>query len=697
MRRLLVAGWLAAHVVAGASCRVDPTVPAPIPAPAEPLRPEAVRGSIPEDARVTDWTIAARLDGETHRVEATARLRWTNRGPAVVSQIPFHLYLNAFRAADTAWLREGLRAGRTSGIDPAHAWGYTDVTAIEQVPAPDAEPVALSYAERDEPTLMDVQLLGPVAPGQTVDLRLTFESQLPAVYARTGFAGEFQLVGQWLPKPAVLRGDGTWADDPLTFHSEFFSDFGRFEVTLDVPARHTVGATGTRVESHVDGDRRVETYRADMVHHFAWASGPDLVVWETEHDGIVIRQLLPPDAVADAPLHHEALAATLDSMQARFGPYPWSTITVVHPPAGAGDAGGMEYPTLFTTSRRRALPAWAVGLGFDDRFSGAFVTVHEFGHQYFQGMLASNEYAEPWLDEGMNTTANVLAYLDRYADEADPWIVKIAGQPLSLLDGLRVQQRFAEDLEAVDQDAAAFDPTVGGYGPTVYRKTAATMLTLRALAGPEAFDAALRGYTETWRFRHPTGDDLIAALVDGLGAEVIVSEPGPDGHVVTLDVREYLQAALGTADSVDFDVRHAGNRPRVSSAGWHRDAAGDLVDAGPLHLTPVDDRPDDDIEGFAVVHRTGGLVVPVEIDAHFADGTTDRVTWDAAARHVTLTWPGRRLQRVTIDPAGVVFLEQRRYDNTAFVPGVEVPRRLEAAGGDLIEALALAILAGVGP
>ncbi len=671
------------------ACRPTPEPPPPAEPPASPLRDVSVRGSIPDEARVTDWVISATLDAEAHRVDATARLRWTNRGPEPVAVLPMHLYLNGFRAADTAWMREGLHAGRTSGIDVDHAWGWVDVTDIVRHAAPDDEGTEVSWAERDEPSLMDIELGEAVAPGQTVDLELTFSTQLPAVFARTGFAGPFHLVGQWLPKPCVQYDDGTFADDPFTFHSEFFSDFGHWKVTLDVPAKFVVGATGTRIDGSITGDRRVETYEADMVHHFAWAAGPDLVVWDGEHEGIRIRQLLPPDAVADAPLHHDAVVAALDSMQARFGPYPWSTITVIHPPPGASAAGGMEYPTLFTTNRRRQLPPLLEALGFRDRFSGAFVTIHEFGHQYFQGMLASNEFAQPWLDEGMNSLSNALVYLDRYADETDPWVVQLAGQSFSILDGVRVQQRFAGDLEAVDQSAAGFDPTVGGYGATVYRKTTAIMLTLRALAGAEAFDAALKAYAHKWRFRHPTGDDLVDALVEGIGETIEVSEPAPDGSVVRLSVRDYLRTTLSQADELDYAVREIGRQTGASTAGHHRAQDGSLRDDGPPSLDPT--------EAFAVIVRHGGLSVPVEIEATFDDGTSERVTWDGVDRHVTLTWPDRTLRRVTIDPDGRLFLEMRRTNNTRWAADVEPDETVEEVAADLAQAVALGLLAGVGP
>lgn len=696
MRRALFLAALVAGATRGCDRAAPSTeAPAPAPDPAAPLRPPAERGPIPEDARVYDFVVSASLDAETHRIEGTATLTWKNRGPAAVQSIPFHLYLNGFRAEDTTWMKAGLRSRRTSSIDPKSPWGWVDVSEVTRRVGETSTP--LRFAEREEPSLMDVWLDAPLAVGASATLELRFTAQLPAVFARTGYAGDFHMVGQWLPVPGVQDDEGRWHAHAFSLYSEFFADFGRWDVTLDVPSSFVVAATGTRLESWVEGDRRHERWAADMVHNFAWAAGPDLVEQVDVHDGIRIRQVMPPSLRHDADAHLRAQIAALDSMQARFGPYPWSTLTIVHPPEGASGAYGMEYPTLFTTGPRVSLPRWLNALGFLDRFSGLYVTVHEFGHQYFQGLLASDEASEPWLDEGMNSMSNVLVYEDWFRDEAEPWIVKIAGQPLHISDGARLRLRGEEGLVAVETPAEGFVPEVEVYGTTVYAKTAAVMLTLRELVGRRAFDDAMRAYADTWRFRHPTGEDLKDALVAGIGARVAVSEPGQDGTVVHLDVRDFLDDALGTPGAVDYAVFDAGNRRKGAAAGIHRDESGALGEPVPLDRTPIAALPDDAVEGVAVVRRLGDLRVPVEIEAELADGTTDRVTWDGRGTHVVLKWPGKRLRRVTVDPDRVLALEGRRWNNTAYAPGVAPTFSVGETGGDVAEAIALAILGGVGP
>lgn len=722
-RRLAVAALLAL-TCAGACDRGEAprkAAPPAKPDPGDPLRPPAERGAIPADAHVVDYRLRATLDEETHRIEGHAEIHWTNRGPAAVSSMPFHLYLNGFRADDTAWMTQGRLAGRTRGQHPDGAWGYIDVKSVRRRADTDpaapggeglgkgedaAASVALSFAERDEPSLMDVTLDRPVAPGGSVTLELEFVTQLPHVFARSGYSGDFHLVAQWFPKPGVLDASGRWQAHPFTFHSEFFADFGDYEVQLDVPSTMVVGATGVRVDELVEGGRRTVDYRAQMVHDFAWTAGPDLQEIVDVHDGVQIRQLIHPDTVSDAPAHLLATTQTLDSMQARFGPYPWSTLTVVHPPPHARGAGGMEYPTLFTTSDRvRPFPG-SQALGFREEFTGLFTTRHELGHQWFQGLLASNEFAQPWLDEGMNTMSNMLVMFDAFEgtpggdiiageDAAAVWV---ANQPLSTGDALRLGQLWTGRApEIVDQSAAAFDPITGGYSPVVYRRTAAAMLTLRALTGRDAFDRALAAYAAAWRFRHPTGADLEDALVDELGRRVALTEPDEDGAVVSVRVREFLEQALRTTKEIDFRVRRIENVPVATdpAAGWHRDEEGALADGGLPPRLERDRTGDIEREGVVVVERRGDFIVPVTIEVRTKSGETHRRVW--SGRSPTVTWriEGEPVESVVIDPDGDLYLEARRNDNVALAIGSRPERGAADAVGDLTEAATLAVLGGM--
>ncbi|MCA9709054.1 MAG: M1 family metallopeptidase [Myxococcales bacterium] len=693
-----------ALVLALGGCQAQAPAPTErVPEPADALRPEAQRGPIPEAAHVVDHGIVARYDEALHQIDGRTRITWRNHGPGPVSALPFHLYMNGFRAADTAWMRQGRGHHRGQRQDRQHPWGYVDVARVERLggPGDDGEPsrTALRFTEHDEPSLMTVWLDAPVPPGESVQLEVRFTTQLPRVFARTGFADRFVMAGQWFPKPGVQQPDGRWRAHPFSFHGEFYADFGDYEVELDLPGDLMVGATGIQVATEHEGSRQRVRYRARMVHDFAWAAGPDLVEAFDDYEGIRIRALLPADRAGDAAEHLDAQRAALQSMEARFGPYPWSTITLVDPPPGAEGAEGMEYPTFYTTQPTSPMPGPLRALGFDHRLGGRFTTIHEFGHQYFQGLLASDEFTQPWLDEGLDTFANLMVYLDTYGDEtgAGPWIVEIAGHPLGLMDGIRLEQWSAGPIQPIDQPADHFTPLVGAYASVSYRQTAATLLTLRRLVGEAAFDAALRRYADRARFGHPTGADLEATFVEALGERVVLGHT-ETGTPIELSLPRFFDQALRSTATVGFRVHRVGEQPKVSDAGWHRDEHGTLVGGDePLPEPPEGGWPDDALEGVVVVHRTGEFVLPVEIEVELGDGSRVRRLWDGTGRYRVLHFPGQRVRWAAVDPDGRLVLESRRYDNTRYARGQSPPLTVEGALGRMSEISTLALGGALGP
>jgi hypothetical protein len=703
--RLAQALTTASVVVLTTACGSDPPSFPTIPEPESALRTESEVGRPPEEARVADYTLDARLDTENHTVTGKATITWRNHTSRSPSSLPFHLYMNAFRAEDTAWMRGARRSHRGHVHDEEFGWGYIDVTSVRLLEEAGVrlleeaggEPVPLSFTEDEDPSLMLVELPEKVAPGARVKLEIEFLTRLPRVFARTGFHEDFFMVAQWFPKIGVLEEAAGWQAHVFTVHDEFYADFGDYEVHIDVPENMVVGATGIRTQESVADGRKLLTYRAEMVHDFAWVADPQFVEHYGEYDGIRIRQLIQPEHVADADTHLEAQIFALESYERRYGPYPWSTITIVHARHGAAGAGGMEYPTLYTTSDIARIPALLRGTVIEERVSGVFTTVHEFGHQYFQGLFASNEHLEPWLDEGINTMANALAYEDAYGD--DPWLMRLAGHAIYQSDMLRLANRGAHLFDPVDRPTSAYDPLVHAYGQVVYTKAAAVMLTLRNLVGAERFDEAMRAYGDRFRFRHPTGDDLQAVLLEVIGRKVQLSPADGPGGPVFLDVEDYLQQALQQTSEVDFAVLRSTNLRRLGTAGWHRDENGALV--GGEAPENVDDKiadlDDEDVEAVVVVQRKGGFKVPVELVVEFEDDGRERIVWDGRERYHTFTWPGRRLRLAMLDPDGKLLLEGRRTDNTCYAPKKSPDYGLEDVLGDLEEATTLAILGGLGP
>ncbi len=735
----------------------------PVPEPSDPLRPLDVRGEVPQAARIADYWIDARLDAERHEIAGTLRLAWRNRTQRSVDRLPFHLYMNGFRAEDTAWMSQA--RGRHRGQKFARdRWGFVEVRRVDQIarsaqpegpldeallvgfetPAPAGTP--LEFAEDPEPSTMTVALAQPLGPGESIVVEIEFVTRLPQVFARTGYFEDFHMAGQWYPKIGVLEEAGGWQAHSFGLFDEFYADFGNYEVRLDVPAEMVVGATGIRVGEQpldgAEGEARTRLhYRAAMVHDFAWVADPDFVEHWGEVDGIRIRQLLQPEHAGDGQAHFEAVALTLASMQARFGPYPWSTLTVVHPPEGAEGAGGMEYPTFITTSdiaEARWMPTWLL----EERVSGLFTTIHEFGHQYFQGLFASNEHAQPWLDEGMNTLSNELAYADAYGD--DPWLVRLLGHELTSTDLNLLSLMSAGDHDSIDRPADRFSPLQDdAYGVLTYQKTAALFMTLRGLVGAEAFDAGMQAYAKHARFNHPTGAELERILTStivahhqratpGTGRATSIALAGDGGPgSVWFDIREFLDEGLRGASVVDLQVIEVFNRPTLGHGGWHRRSEAEAAEqperspidvqgqraldlllgrgpsegpsdwrsdpAGESWAKPVKDLPDDAVEGVVVVQRRGSFAVPVEVLVEFADGSTELRLWSGQAPSEALIFSGR-IVRAVLDPRRLLHVAPRRLDDAAWSVDRADDEDDALTGwlADVSQAADLAVLGGLG-
>ena len=236
-------------------------------------------------------------------------------------------------------------------------------------------------------------------PNETIEIEVEWDAKVPRPFARTGYRDEYYFIAQWFPKLGVLE-DAGWNTHQFHAHTEFYSDYGVYEVRITVPQRFVVGASGREVGRAENADGTVtHRYGAEDIHDFAWTASPDFVdVRQTfEHPTlppVEMRLLLQPEHAGQESRHFDATAATLKYYGEWFGAYPYDHITIVDPAYRSG-SGGMEYPTLFTAGARWLGPA---RVAQPER-----VTIHEAGHQFWYGIVGSNEFEHAWMDEGINT------------------------------------------------------------------------------------------------------------------------------------------------------------------------------------------------------------------------------------------------------------------------------------------------------
>lgn len=621
------------------------------------LAQQATIYDAPLSERRVAYSIDATLDPATRTVDGKQRLTWRNPGNVPVGELQFHLYLNAFKPGST-FMKESGGSHRGFSADGDDRWGGITVTSMQvaQDQPTDAGPLAniaaadltdqIRFIQPDDQnptdqTVIAVTLPEPVPPGETIALDIAFAAKMPRIVARTGWAetdrgNDFFMVAQWFPKIGVYEvpgqryvpadaPEGQWNTHQFHANSEFYADFGTYDVSLTTPADFTVGASGILVDDVTEGETRTVRYRADDVHDFAWTTSPDYVEFTDQWRHVSLRLLAQPEHADQADRHFESAKAALDRFDAWVGEYPYTTLTLVD---GIGGSNGMEYPTLITCGTIYKLPAWARPL--------ELVTIHEFGHQYFYGILASNEFEEAWLDEGMNSYLESRIMDDVYGQGS------VIDLPfLRVSDGGMQRLSYTKNRPA---RGAIFTKSweyqfSSDFGKASYAKPATVMNTLERYLGWETMQAFLRTYYDRWRFRHPTTRDLIDVAEEVSGQDL--------GWF-------FDQYVYGTA-VVDYKVEYVSNE-RLDVPASPAPMAGDSTE------TEVPDW----YRSTVLVRRQQDGTFPQTLLVRFEDGTEKRVQWDGreAWKRFTFEQPGRALEAY-LDPDNVVWLDVNRLNNRA--------------------------------
>jgi hypothetical protein len=578
----------------------------------------------PLSQRVAAYWIDASVNTDAKSLDATEIVEYRNPSSQPVSTVPFHLYLNAFRPQST-FSREShqqgmyvpLGKGEQGSIDikSVSAEGYGDLSKSMRFIAPDD-------GNQDDHTVMEITLPKPLASGEAIRFSLAFHDKFPLSIRRTGYKRDFIMGAQWFPKVGVLWHD-EWNCHQYHADTEFFSDFGTYNVNLTLPQRYIVGASGiqTGEQANSDGTRTL-SFRGEDIHDFAWAASPHFQIV----DDTFVNSLGPVKLHALILSSHNdkrdrylsILKQSMQKFDEWYGPYPYKQLTLVDPEPDSA-FGGMEYPTLITGGADWWEPWWS--------YYGLEITVaHEFGHQYWYGMVASNEFEEPWLDEGINS------YSESKVAQS------LFGHNTSLVNGRTLYSSDAENQRLFYIAHPDEDPIMRegwkfaneeSYGSIVYGKTATVLTTLEAVVGEATLRQALRVYFMRYRFQHPTGTQFIDTLQEVCGRK---------------DLQPYFDQAFNGTEVLDYSVD---SLTSGSSEWWKDNTAG-----GPYHTS-------------VVVRRKGSFVFPVNLEVGFADGSKEQATWDGNDRWARFSWdkPSRAVY-AQVDPDGNVPLDVDSFNNS---------------------------------
>ena len=594
--------------------------------------------------RNASYTIDATLDAASRRIRGSEIITWRNITDKATSELQFHLYWNAWTDRKSTWMREKMRteridrraadfsqltierialAGAAAGAEADAAAAAsreptTDLTSAIRYIAPDD-------GNADDRTVMAITMPKPVEPGETIRISVAWTARVPRTFDRTGTIGNYFFIAQWFPKLGVLESEG-WNCHQFHASTEFFSDYGVYDVSLTVPSGWIVGATGRETERRDNGNGTTRhRFVQEDVHDFAWTTSPDFVERTSRFESaglpaVDMRLLLQPEHIAQVERHLEATRVALEMYGKWYGPYPYGHVTIVDP-AFQSDTGGMEYPTLFTAGTQWWIPRVVTPQTPED------VTIHEAGHQFWYGISGSNEFEHAWMDEGINTfsTARALAehygpsfYSRTYFWDLVPWTFRDIRLRRET-DGNNVWA-YRPNATEDTLSALSYRQRPETVFPFAYQKPAVLLNTLERWLGWDAVQRGLQHAFASASFSHPTPDVVLRSIQEASGRDLSSF---------------YAQTYYGSA----------------------------VFDYAVTELESVE--KNGQFETRVVARRLGDGVFPVDIRVVFENGEQVTEQWAGDARWRELTYTrGARASRAMVDPDRVLLLDVNFTNNS---------------------------------
>lgn len=490
-----------------------------------------------------DYRIDVSLNDMERTIDGFERMVYTNNSPDTLTYIWIHLWPNAYKNDQTAFSDQSLENGSTKFyFSSKEEKGY-----INRL---DFKVNGIGARTEDHPTHIDIVKLllpAPLPPNQKAVITTPFHVKLPFNFSRGGYEKHSYQLTQWYPKPAVYDAKG-WHPMPYLDQGEFYSEFGNYDVRITVPQNFVVASTGVLqnkdeknwlLTRHSMTERMPEkkskaatkkkaagTYKRpglnkkkepqkempvvntpskdtiktktlqflqNNVHDFALFTSPEFIV---NYDTCRLSSGKVIDVYTYyTPARQETWKGSVQLAKdaVRFysnevGEYPYDVVSAVQGPQSFG--GGMEYPTI------------TVIAPVSDKKILDITLAHEIGHNWFYGILGSNERAYPWMDEGVNSF-----YENKYNEQK-------YGTQHQFENILLHTKAVQKTDQPIHTHSEAFSLT--NYALVAYHKTAKWLELIEKELGAEKFRQVMQQYYELWKFRHPQPDDFRHALEPAL-------------------------------------------------------------------------------------------------------------------------------------------------------------------------------------
>jgi hypothetical protein len=673
---------------------------------------------------IVQYKMSARLDPEKKIIRGHYTLTWWNHTEDTIPDLYFHLYWNAFKNMDSTFLREmvvrNLWGGEKRWLERPgrEKWGWVEVNKIQllapqegakfAVPSTDLSKLQ-TFVHPDDDNAQDetverIELPQPIPPHGTIELQVDFTAKIPLALARAGYEGNYYLMAQWFPKIGVYeaagergRVQGGWNCHQYHTNTEFYADYGSYDVDLTVPSNFVVGATGLQLDKHTNPDGTT-TYHYDQqdVHDFAWTASPrfhnltrtfdwnkevsaeEIVKWskilQLPAEDVALRNvevnlLLEPDHLNVADRYFRALFNGLKYFGLWYGKYPYNTLTVVDVPRDSATCC-MEYPTFITVDT-----SFWPGKYSD---SPEEVTVHEFGHQFWYGLVGNNEFEESWLDEGFNTYSTGKVVETAYGNpcnyerifgvpvQAYPWLrVTLPDFPFAgvgkigvgpYFSCIAVPERTSGRLDYLD-NAKDDDLARNGwqymngasYSVNSYDRVGLTLRTLESYLGEDVMARVMRTYQERWRYRHPSTQDFIN----------IVNE------VSGRDMNWFFKQFFYNSDLADYAVTSIHSEPVYGKIGLYDEAGVKIFHSAEDAREAFEKSPVKTYRSTVLVRRLGEVQAPVNVVVHFEHGAVAREHWDGQYRWAKFVYERPdKVASAEVDPERRLALEANFTNNS---------------------------------
>ena len=478
---------------------------------------------------IASYKIDVRLDVKKKLISGQEKISFLNHSTKNIDTLYLHLFPNAFSSDSTIFVKESDYLKEL--MKKEEYQGYLQIKTVRDGSG------EVSYNVNE--TVMSIFLSEPLKPGKEIELSCEFELKVPKITFRMGYDENNFLLCEWFPKMAVLEQDGTWRNFPNHYMTEFFSDFGTYDVSITLPLKYVIDGTGYIIaEKNNPDSTKTVGFHAEKVHDFAWVASPDFKVRKENIDGVEVIFLFLPGDLYRLPRWVKGAEATLKYCGSHFGKYPYDKLVIADSRIGLG-AGAAESPMFITM--HPDLPFTPENVRLDE-----WIIIHELAHEWWYGIVASNEAEEAWLDEGMTTYTTRKIMEKEYGIKGnviDLWGIKISDENLT-----KFPYSASVKVDPIVKPSWEF-ASVASYGVNVYYKTSLVLDLLENLIGKYKMDMFLKEYYNQYQFKHPKTADFIrlAEKVSGQNLDGFFKDWFYDTKTCDYEVRKIKSEEIGNS------------------------------------------------------------------------------------------------------------------------------------------------------